>query len=47
MQLEKLGVIFSNGINSQKARIQSIIGLNAKLNLEELKTYIHKRFYLK
>ncbi|WP_078806879.1 asparaginase [Pilibacter termitis] len=41
MELAKLGVMFSNGINSQKARLKLLIGLNAKLKGTELSDFIH------
>jgi L-asparaginase len=41
VQLEKMGVMFCNGINSQKARLKLLIGLNAQLGEEALRTYIH------
>lgn len=40
VHLEKMGVIFCRGINSQKARIKLLIALNAGLKGEELKHFI-------
>lgn len=34
--LKNLGVIFSNGLNGQKARIKLLIGLESKRNIEEI-----------
>ncbi|MGX7059391.1 asparaginase [Vagococcus humatus] len=39
-QLEDMGVIFCNGLNSQKARMKLLIALNADLTPEEFKTFM-------
>lgn len=39
-QLQEKGVIFCDGLNSQKARLKLLIALNAKLSPEELKSFI-------
>jgi L-asparaginase len=41
VQLANAGVMFCNGINSQKARLKLLIGLNANLRGEALRKYIH------
>jgi L-asparaginase len=41
VQLENAGVMFCNGINSQKARLKLLIGLNANLHGDRLREYIH------
>jgi L-asparaginase len=40
-QLEKMGVLFSNSLNGQKARLKLLIALNAHLSQEDLRRYIH------
>lgn len=40
MQLAAKGVLFCNGLNSQKARIKLLIALNANLNATELKDFM-------
>jgi L-asparaginase len=41
VQLEQKGVIFANGINSQKARLKLLVGLNANLESEALTRFFH------
>ncbi|ULG71035.1 asparaginase [Macrococcus brunensis] len=41
-ELEKKGVIFSNGLNGQKARLKLIVGLSNHLKKEDLNTYFRK-----
>ncbi|MEB5685707.1 asparaginase [Mammaliicoccus lentus] len=38
-QLQNMGLIFSNGLNGQKARLKLLVGLSNHLNKEQLKTY--------
>lgn len=38
--LKKLGLIFSRGLNGQKARIRLIVGLNSGKNKEELRLFL-------
>jgi L-asparaginase len=38
-QLKKMGLIFSNGINGQKARIKLILALSVTKDPKELQTY--------
>lgn len=40
-QLEQLGVLFCQGINSQKARLKLLIALNNHLTAQELKQFIN------
>lgn len=42
VELAQHGVIFCNGINSQKARLKLLIALNAKLSKEELKRFMEE-----
>lgn len=39
-QLEKKGVIFCNGLNSQKARLKLLVGLNAGLDDKQLYDFL-------
>lgn len=39
-ELQKMGIIFCNGINSQKARIKLLIAKNRKLSAEELSHFM-------
>lgn len=40
LQLEKSGVLFCNGLNSQKARIKLLVALNAQLPKEKLANFM-------
>lgn len=40
IQLEKKGVLFCNGLNSQKARIKLLVALNAQLTNDEFKAFM-------
>lgn len=40
-QLKELGLIFSNGVNGQKARIKLMLSLSMTKDLKELQTYFH------
>ncbi|QBO37521.1 asparaginase [Periweissella cryptocerci] len=40
-QLEEKGVMFGNSMNSQKARLKLLIGLNAHLDAQQLRSYMH------
>ncbi|MDH6365717.1 L-asparaginase [Enterococcus sp. PF1-24] len=41
-QLADLGVIFCNGINSQKARLKLLVALNSQLSSEDQRTFLQK-----
>lgn len=40
IQLERKGVLFCNGLNSQKARVKLLVALNAELTKEELTEFM-------
>ncbi|MGX4685807.1 asparaginase [Vagococcus sp. JNUCC 83] len=40
VELKKMGVMFVRGITGPKARLRLLVGLNAKLDLQELKKYM-------
>ncbi|MEG3032239.1 MAG: asparaginase, partial [Enterococcus sp.] len=41
-QLQKMGIIFANSINSQKARLKLLIAKNRQLTVPELKAFIER-----
>lgn len=42
VELKKMGVMFVRGITGPKARLRLLVGLNAKLDLHELRKYMSK-----